>query len=487
MAISLLLFVIAAVSKIDGTDLYFFVCHGRDFAMGYQPSQPASYLYFPGVYRVWSVVFYVFPVSVFVVQWTVMIALLLNAVLVGALVYRLANSFWFSCVGASLYVALSTRFEGLQGTGEPMATLPFLFGIVCWLSLSKDVLRFAFFGIAIGLTVYMKQQAGLLSLGVASIFIWPSTDTATSPWFTGRWKPPFILAGIAVLVFLSSMLLEGRGLLPLKTGLEMLHRYEGQGSWIRNLSDLIRNDEVVALLAMVCACGMGLAVFQKAGFDDRHAHAFGLLCLSSVATLLQFRVRGYYHYFLLSLPSLVVVATVVTAIGLRHIYDNRSGRSTLQRNVLLILLAAPLVIGFARVGQRALAFEMLHPSRFTNASESEGPWHLRPEVLKGIQEMKTVLEPGDELLVLPPVRSAIYFATGTVNSEGYAFGEFADVSQHSVAELSHVAFLPQPRSERDEKDWQDSKSELLLQELSSDSNFEQLQSSMKLQLFHRHP
>lgn len=487
MAGSLLLFVGAAVSRIDGTDLYFFVCHGRDFAAGYQPSQASSYLYFPGVCRVWAAVFCVFPASISVVQWTVMIALLLNSVLVGALVHRLAGSLWCSCLGASLYVALATRFEGLQGTGEPLSTIPFLLGILCWLSMKSGTLRIASFGIAIGITVFMKQQAGLLSLGVASMFFWPLTDSIAPHRCEGRWRSPFILAGIAIVVFLTLMLFEGRGFLPLKTGLEMLSSYEGQGSWIQNLYDLVRNDEAVVLFAVVCVCGMGMAVFRKAGFEDRHVHAFALLCLSSIATLLQFRVRGYFHYFLLALPGLVIVSTVTASVVVRHVWENTKRRSPFQRNAFLLILSMPFLIGFARVGQRDLAFEMFRPPDFTHSPESQRPWHLRPEVSKGIQEIRTLVEPGDELVVLPPIRSAVYFATGTVNSKGYAFGEFMDVSRRPVAELNNVAFLSEPRSEREEVDWMDSGSELLLQKLRINPNFKRSSRASRLQLFFRQP
>lgn len=485
MIVSLLWFAFAVVSQIDGVDLYFFVCHGRDFASGYQPSQTSSYIYFPGVYRVWAAVFTFFSASFFVVQCTVMSSLLLNAVLVGALVYRLSGTLWFGCLGGTLYVALATRFEGLLGTGEPLATIPFLFGLLCWLSLKSSVLRTVSLGIAIAITVFMKQQAGLLSVGVAAMFFLPATRTSVSYRCEGRFKSPVSLAGIAIVVFAALILFEGRGFFPVETGLQMVHEYEQQSSFWRNLYDLIRNDEAVVLFAVVSACGMVMAVFNKVGFKDRHAHAFALLCLSSMSTLLQFRLRGYYHYFLLALPGLVIVSTAATAVVVQHMYENSRDRNVFQRNALLLILASPFLIGFLRVGERDLAFDLLNPFDFSSSVEPVIPWHHQPEVADGIQALEAILEPGDELVVLPPIRSAINFATGTVNPTGYAFGEFTDVSRHELSRLRNVAFLIDPRSERDEKDWRDSKSSRLLEQLSDDPNFERTKLSSQLQLFYR--
>ena len=65
---------------------------------------------------------------------------------------------------------LVTKFDGLTGVTESLAIIPWLIDLAVWkgqpidraMPIKKGLLLF---GVLLGWTVFMKQQAGLLSLG----------------------------------------------------------------------------------------------------------------------------------------------------------------------------------------------------------------------------------------------------------------------------------------------------------------------------------
>ena len=111
-------------------------------------------------------------------------------------------------------------------------------------------------GIFLGLSVYMKQQAGLLTLGAAALFLGrlASDRSARHGW------PHLVVIPLVALAALSlGLLAEGRGWVPWQRGLQWAAGYGREGSLLLNLYTQVRGDESAALaagLSVLAWCGL---------------------------------------------------------------------------------------------------------------------------------------------------------------------------------------------------------------------------------------
>lgn len=451
---------------VDGVDLYFYACHGRDFANGYMPSQEFAYIYFPGVFRFWSAVFRLFSPTTLVVQNAVAGVLLVNGLLIGLITKRLSGRWFFFVVGLGLYFAVASRFEGLAGTSEPLATIPFLLGILVWVHCEPSFRRNMLFGLAIGTTVYIKQQAGLLSLGVIWCLVSPTGLSGERQLFRARATQFASIAATSAVVLLTLILLEGHGFLPLWKGLSMAAGYKQEGNLFANLYSIFRNDESLAILAALSVAGLVASAGQKPILSSAFRHVCGLLVLSAVATLLQFRTRGYYHYILLLLPSLIIASLWACHAACER-FPGDHWRDRTVKGVLILGIAAV----FGHVGQRDFALNLFSLECFREKSEHVQPWHQRDVSRGSLAEARAMLPPGSQIVVLPPVRSVVYFQTDCVCPGGYAFGTIAELNRIRLDQTFAVVALKAPLGDRDAGDWETSKCDDFLRSVLSDSHF----------------
>lgn len=215
--------------SIGGVDFFFYLVNARDMIEVPQEVPRISYQYFPGVFQFWRFAYRLTNGELSGLQWSYLIVLITNATLIAAIIWSMTKRLELAVLGAIWYVTLLTRFEGLYGITEPIATFPLLAGIFIWqgkpLVTAPDWWRAGLLGVAIGVTVVIKQQAGLLSIATSALLLqqWLPT-TARHQW---RWL--FALPIIAVATAFVCILLEGRGLEPLRVGFEMVSAYEPQG------------------------------------------------------------------------------------------------------------------------------------------------------------------------------------------------------------------------------------------------------------------
>ena len=145
--------------------------------------------------------------------------LLVNAVLLAALVMRMLGRPVAAIFAALWYLVVVTRFDGLAGVSEPLATAVVLAGLLAWagepLRGRRGFILAVLLGVAMGVTVYVKQQAALLTVATAALLL-------CRPWMDRPrrhgWAHLAIVPAVAVAVFLAGILLEGRGWTPLERG-----------------------------------------------------------------------------------------------------------------------------------------------------------------------------------------------------------------------------------------------------------------------------
>lgn len=409
---------VSATRFVDGVDLYVFVNHARDMVRGMAPESDTAYRYFPGVYTFWRFSLWCFGSELHVIQCGVTALLAVNALLTGLLSWRLATSAPVGCLGCILYLCIASRCECLSGTAEPLSTIPFLFAL---LFLSFELpkhrwIRLMMAGIGFGLCVYCKQQAGLLTLGVVAI---PVSAVVVSP----RWPAIFrssrdvaVIALVAAVTLLLGILCEGKGLSPLAQGLRMAADYDAHGSWFGNLYHVFRNDESIGLMAAAAAGGIVLAAKSRRTDNDRTLVVVGILSCAGMAALAQFRTRAYYHYFLLTLPCLVTVF-----VWSAHLFVQRFATSSAVHRCLRAIVVLLAVVPVLRTGERPFDFEAWNPV-LTSVSGEKRPWHAAADVQSDLARLRPHVPPQGQILVLPPVRSAVYFLLDGFQSSGYGFG-----------------------------------------------------------------
>ena len=408
----------SAARFVDGVDMYVFVNHARDMVRGLAPESDSAYRYFPGVYTFWRGILCCFGFGVGSIGTAVVVLLGVNALLTGLLSWRLTQSRQAGGFAGLLYLSISSRYECLSGTAEPLATVPFLLAVLC---LSAEPTKgrswmVMLAGVGLGLCVYCKQQAGLLAPGV--IWIPISAAFLSRRWteFRRACADVILMALVAPLTLLLAVLCEGQGLTPVMTGLQMAAGYETHGSWSENLYSLLRNDETTGLMALIGAGGFFVATFSRRNTSRRDLTPAGVLACAGLAALVQFCTRGYYHYFLLIVPCLVTVF-----VWAMHSFACVADTLNRPHQLLKAAMAVVLIIPVLRTGDRPYDFEIQDPF-LTTVPGSVRPWHFAADVRANLEQLRRHVSPHSQILVMPPVRSVIYLLLDGRQPAGYAFG-----------------------------------------------------------------
>jgi hypothetical protein len=440
--------------SVGDVDLFYFLCYARDMNLGEEIPENV-YSYFPGIYTFWRSAILVSGESLPAMEAWHLGLVALNCFLAGLLLWRLTR-----CLPAALFAAawtllLYSRFQGLDGTSEPLATLPLLAALCYWngrpLRGRNGLLSCLALGAGFGLALYGKQQAGLLSLGAVMLLI----ESLGS----SRRHDLRILAALplcALATVLLSILGEGEGLAPLWTGLSAVAGYGQEGSWLHNIYVQVRRDETAILAALFTAavlCWWGLQRRTSEEAGQRQLSVAGMLAISGLATLLQFRSRAFHHYMLLAVPCLVVSST----LAWHYLWSRRTGSWRTRKGACLALLLLPLVpflfdSGIDEsflAGRLPLPVERVIPIR----------WHQREELRDDLEQLRRQLPPGTSILLVPARHNSIHFLLGTSSaaSSGYHFQlrDYSDESWIDQLSAGHKYVLVQHRGldSTDRKRW----------------------------------
>ncbi len=411
-----------------------------------------SYIYFPGVYAFWRGVMRNVGMTLPTLQDAYLAVIVTNAVLIGAIVLRVAWAPLAALIASLWYLVMCSRFEGFAGVTEPLATVPFLLGLFLWagrpLRGRRALLIAALFGAALGLTVYTKQQGGLLTLGALGLL---AARPAVPPKQRHGWGELAVVPCVAVAVLLFALLLEGRGWLPLQRGLGWAFGYAPEGSWLLNLYTQVRGDESAALAALIAVTVWGVMLSGSRRSTWAQKDAFQLVSFVIVAglmTLIQFRTRPYGHYMLLGVPCIVLAVTLLSVMVLPHIL-NRFGGTYLARFLLLSAIAIPFVSTAGRV-------DTLYVWRVQSASNAAGrlPWHEQPSVQADLKQLEQIIPAGAVMYHFPPRHNSIYYLLGTYSASPYGYVYFTpDLESIAWEDCQYVVCLRDVLDDTDRQYW----------------------------------
>jgi len=459
VAIALLLltavcYLLTMRGAVGDVDLFYFLCYARDMNLGGNIPENV-YSYFPGIYTFWRFAILISGDALPALQAWHLGTIVLNCLLVSLLLWRLTRSLPAALFSAGWALLLYSRFQGLGGTSEPLATIPLLAALCYWNGESvrgqKGILYCLALGIGFGLALYGKQQAGLLSLGALMLLA-----ESLGPARRHDLRILVVLPILALLTLVVAILAEGEGMAPLWKGLSIVSAYGQEGSWLHNLYVQVRRDETVALAALFTAgtlCWWGLGKRTRTDPERRQLSVAGLLAISGLATLIQFRSRGFHHYMLLAVPSLVVSSTLAWL----HLWSRRAEAWRSLKIPCLALLLAPLVpfLFSSGIGKSFLAGELPRPV--------EGAYlpHLHQKLNFGedVEQIRQQLAPGASILLVPARHNSIHFLLHTSSSAptGYHFQlkEYIDGSWIDQLSVGHRYVVVQfgGLDETDKKSW----------------------------------
>jgi hypothetical protein len=393
--------------SIGGIDFYFYILNARDLAEANSSAPWARYVYFPGVYRFWEIVFHMSDGTLASLQWVYLGVLLANAGLVAAILATSVTSWPVGLLGAVTYIALAGRLEGFSGCTEPIATIPFLTGLLFWHLLERKghkTSSLACLSVAFGICLFVKQQAGLLVIGVTALLLCPPALGRES---IGRFTETVIVAIGSVATFLIAMWLDGGGYSALEMGLTFATGYKAQGSWLSHLTGLWQVSRTVstAFLCSAAVCVAFLAFHKKlVGVSSNRLRLLGITTLSTVAGLFQFSRRGYLHYGLLILPCAILSVASAIRLGLDATRSLASQWSMVQRRLVMTLA----VIALSCVLVSEIHFTFREATR-----QLESAMQSQVNSSGQLSSFCSSLKPGSFLFIVPPRHNEIHWACKT--------------------------------------------------------------------------
>ena len=419
---------------IGDVDLFYYLCNARDMN-NHSLTSNDCYSYFPGVYSFWRTVMLTVGQRLEAIQWTYLLVILTNVLLVAAIVWRHSRCLASSLFAGCWLLVLTSRFQATAGETELLATIPLLVAVLYW---SGQPLRgrrgwryCLALGIGLALTLYTKQQAGLLSLGAVALLL------------SYRWRSKsdqhqlallIAIPVIAATLFLLAILLEGGGWQPLQIGLATVADYEREGSWWFNLYVQLRRDETAGLAALFSGLVLAGCLWRKNSRSTKSLEMVLFLAIGALCTLWQLRSRAYHHYMLLAAPGLVIS----TVLLWREIFPARAAgnrKTALLRSALILLIFVP----FLRDAGIRESFTVWRVPRSTNFAPRQ-LWHQQSPVAKDLQQLPG--SPGETLYVVPARHNSVYFVlqTQTSSPRGYRF-EQAPLAETDWSIHSRVLLL----------------------------------------------
>ncbi len=400
-----------SLSDLGGVDSFYFWCYARDMSQGVAVSSDA-YRYFPGFYLVLRNVFAVAGPTMTAAQIFHGVLLGANAGMAGLLVWR-ATKHAEAAVLAGLWCGvLATRFQGLEGGVEPLATLPMLAALAWWngrvLRGSRGVRDALVLGIGIGASMFCKQQAGLLALGALSCVGGLGTRLDASQ--RHQWRALLIMPLAAAGSCLGLLALEGLQHLtadpanlwtPLREGLRMAAGYPSQGGPLLNFYVLLRTDESAAL-ALVMLLLAAVWAWRRHTTQPWTRTVHWLTC-AVLAVGVQFISRPYGHYALLGAP-LLTAAVMIAAVQVWRRLPQTTQADALSRLLLMAAAAFPLCY----VTTNTEAFTVW---RFQQSYQSK-LWASDEQAAEDLSVVQRWVRGGRLAYVAPSRHAELYFRLG---------------------------------------------------------------------------
>jgi hypothetical protein len=393
---------------IGGVDFFYYVLFARDLAGDATDVPVNRYIYFPGVYSFWRTVFLFSDGSLESLQWAYVGVLLANALFTGLILSLLTGIWQAGLLAAAVYVFAAARIEGLSGCTEPIATIPFVLGMWLFLLLRgsrRPTLSLLALGTGFGLALFAKQQGGLLFFG--SLGLLPFIFATSEP---GRYRMSHLLllplstGG----VFLFAMLLEGGGVPALVEAIHYVTSYQPQGSWFEHV-DRARalTRPVSTLFLSACALWVPLALLHRKRplASDAVLLALGLSIWSALGGLLQFSRRGYLHYALLILPSVITAAGLAVFLVATWIQQSVHLRSRLVAPIAIAGITLFLWVTSAGAADfvRYAAEQIASPTQRVRADETR----------KAFAPLCERVRPGSDLLLIPSRDNIVHWLCRT--------------------------------------------------------------------------
>ena len=419
---------------VGDVDLFYYLCNARDMN-NHSLSSNDCYSYFPGVYRFWRTVMLTVSERLEAIQWTYLLVILTNVLLVAAIVWRHSRCLVSSLFAGCWLLVLISRFQATAAETELLATTPLLVAALYWsgqpLRGSRGWRYSLALGIGLALALYTKQQAGLLSLGALALLL------------SYRWRNKsdqhqlsrlIAIPVIATAFFLLTILLEGAGWQPLQIGLATVADYEREGSWWFNLYVQLRRDETAGLAALFSGLVLISCLWRKNSRSTKSLELVLFLAIGALCTLWQLRSRAYHHYMLLAAPGLVI-STILLWWEIFPARTEGNRKTGLLRSALILLIFVP----FLRDAGIRESFTPWRVPRSSNFAPQQ-LWHQQATVAKDLQQLAA--SPGETLYVVPARHNSVYFVLQkqTSSSRGYRF-EQAPLAETDWSVHSKVLLL----------------------------------------------
>lgn len=402
---------------VGGVDWYYYLCYSRDMVNSY-PIAENAYSYFPGVYTFWTMAMRLVGQDLATLQTVYQLALVMVCLLTGWVVCQQTRCKTLTFFSLFWTLVLLTKFDGLTGVTECLAVIPWLIGLILWQGRSIDpefsLWRLSLFGIAIGLTVYSKQQAGLLSLG----FLYLLSEQVQQRPVQHSWRRLWLLPCIAATTLLLACLVMGDGLLPLSTGLKTVGQYGTEQSWLRNIYTQIRHDESLWLSTFIAILlFIGRRRWLKNQFSSSNStwRMAGFTLFATLAALLQFRARPFHHYMLLCIPAMVIFCSLMF-----HHYRSWLQKTRLKRFFVGLILILPSI--WCAPYNDSYHPLRLRPPETVEWDRQHHPFH-DDQMQAIISELDEQVPAESRMLIMPGRYNQIHFAIETLSDaeSGYNF------------------------------------------------------------------
>ncbi len=402
---------------VGGVDWYYYLCYSRDMVNNH-PVSENIYSYFPGVYAIWTSVMRIFGQELTALQSFYQSALIMVCLLTGWVVRQHTHCKVLTYFSIFWTFVLLTKFDGLTGVTESLAVIPWLLGLILWrgrpVNNTESLWVLILFGAAIGLTVFTKQQAGLLSLG----FVYLLAEQRQKKSGLHSWKRLLLIPITAIVTLVLAILCMGNSLVWLTEGLKTAGQYGTEQSWILNLYTQVRHDEslwISTLITVILFSRRGKWLKTATATNVPSWRLAGFSLVAALATLLQFKARPYHHYMLLSIPAMVIACSLIY-----HHYRSWLQESTCKRIVIGAIVILPCI-------WCAPYNDSYHPLRLQISTPHQ--WDRQYSAMHHatiqsvIESLNTQVPADSRMLILPGRYNQIHYYSATLSDQetGYNF------------------------------------------------------------------
>lgn len=410
-ALSLLAWLVWVSPYCEGVDFYYYVLWARDRLAEDPAVVAARDLYLPGVYVFWGSVLRVAGgLDLRFLHVAVQAMVIAMATVTAAAAWRVGVGRLTALLGGFVTFALASRLEGFQGVTEPLVMAAFMTGVVIWAGAGLDDASGLWARVALALAsavaIWFKLQGVLLLAGFATLAVADIVSATSRRGQRRAVAAAVFMPALAILVAVALVLLDGRGLAPIRGALGWGRDYRIEGT----LTQLIRPfwDEAGWVLLAATVAFLLLLVLPALRTANGNMFRVVAFCWGSgVATLYQFSRRAYLHYGLLTVAPAVVCAAVGVTLLARRVRLS-TAPSGLATWCLVTTVALVVARGNADGSGAWVPLDVPHGLPPYPVMRHD------PQVAHDLAELCEVMEPGDDLVVLPARRNFVHVVCGTV-------------------------------------------------------------------------